>query len=68
MYLRCQRVVRYVIGVILINTMNEMIQLTARVVRDKAIKVCMTERVKQNKVVITQDVGKASEVVNEWTD
>ena len=29
---------------VLDDTMNEMIQLTARVVRDKAIKVGMTER------------------------
>ena len=53
---------------VLDDTMSKMIQLTTRVVRDKAIKVCMTERVKQNKVVITQDFGKASEVVNGQVD
>ena len=38
--------------------MNEMIQLTVRVVRDEAIKVHMTERVKLNKVVIKKLINK----------
>ena len=38
--------------------MNKMIQLTMRAVRDEAIKVHMTERVKRNKVVINKLINE----------